>query len=90
MVRRVIVTGKVKVFSLGETAKTEADLILTAPTTGETTFTVGSGQPVGSVTYEAGMYGAFTPGAAGYYAIQCKYTDSKGNEAFAYKVVEVK
>lgn len=78
--------GKVKVFSLGTTAKTEADLILTAPTTGETTFTVGSGQPVGSVTYEAGMYGAFTPGAAGYYAIQYEYAAG----AFAYKVVEVK
>lgn len=78
--------GKVKVFSLGTTPKTEADLILTAPTTGETTFTVGSGQPVGSVTYEAGMYGAFTPGAAGYYAIQYEYAAG----AFAYKVVEVK
>ena len=77
--------GKVKVFSLGTTAKTEADLILTAPTTGETTFTVGSGQPVGSVTYEAGMYGAFTPGAAGYYAIQYEYAAG----AFAYKVVHV-
>ena len=75
--------GKVKVFSLGTTAKTEADLILTAPTTGETTFTVGSGQPVGSVTYEAGMYGAFTPGAAGYYAIQYEYAAG----AYAYKVV---
>ena len=75
--------GKVKVFSLGTTPKTEADLILTAPTGGETTFTVGSGQPVGSVTYEAGMYGAFTPGAAGYYAIQYEYAAG----AFAYKVV---
>lgn len=75
--------GKVKVFSLGTTPKTEADLILTAPTTGETTFTVGSGQPVGSVTYEAGMYGAFTPGAAGYYAIQYEYAAG----AYAYKVV---
>ena len=78
--------GKVKVFSLGTTAKTEADLILTAPTTRETTFTVGSGQPVGSVTYEAGMYGAFTTGAAGYYAIQYEYAAG----AYAYKVVEVK
>lgn len=75
--------GKVKVFSLGTTAKTEADLILTAPTTGETTFTIGSGQPVGSVTYEAGMYGAFTPGDAGYYAIQYEYAAG----AYAYKVV---
>ncbi len=74
--------GKIKVFAL-DGAKTEADLILTAPTTGETTFTVGSGQPVGSVTYEAGMYGAFTPGAAGYYAIQYEYAAG----AYAYKVV---
>lgn len=74
--------GKVKVFAL-DGAKTEADLILTAPTAGETTFTIGSGQPVGSVTYEAGMYGAFTPGDAGYYAIQYEYATG----AYAYKVV---
>lgn len=74
--------GKVKVFAL-DGAKTEADLILTAPTAGETTFTIGSGQPVGSVTYEAGMYGAFTPGDAGYYAIQYEYAAG----AYAYKVV---
>lgn len=75
-------TGKVKVFAL-DGAKTEADLILTAPTAGETTFTVGSGETVGAVTYEAGKYGSFTPGAAGYYAIQYEYATG----AYAYKVV---
>ena len=75
--------GKVKVFSLGETAKTEADLILTAPKTGQTTFTVGTGENVGAVTYENGKYGSFTPGAAGYYAIQYEYAAG----AYAYKVV---
>ena len=75
--------GKVKVFSLGETAKTEADLILTAPKTGQTTFTVGTGENVGAVTYENGKYGSFTPGAAGYYAIQYEYATG----AYAYKVV---
>lgn len=75
-------TGKVKVFAL-DGAKTEADLILTAPTAGETTFTDGSGETVGAVTYEAGKYGSFTPGADGYYAIQYEYAAG----AFAYKVV---
>lgn len=78
-------TGKVKVFAL-DGAKTEADLILTAPTAGETTFAVGTGETVGAVTYEAGKYGSFTPGAAGYYAIQYEYAAG----AYAYKVVEVK
>lgn len=82
----VLTTDKVKVFSLGTTAKTEADLILTAPTTGATTFTVGSGETVGDVTFTANQYGSFTPGAAGYYAIQYEYAAG----AFAYKVVEVK
>lgn len=77
-----VLTDKVKVFAL-DGAKTEADLILTAPTTGETTFTVGSGETVGAVTYEDGKYGSFTPGAAGYYAIQYEYAA----DAYAYKVV---
>ena len=76
--------GKVKVFSLGETAKTEADLILTAPT-GTDMFTPNGAadNKVGAVTYEAGKYGSFTPTAAGYYAIQYEYATG----AFAYKVV---
>ena len=77
-----VLTDKVKVFAF-DGAKTEADLILTAPTTGETTFTVGSGETVGAVTYEDGKYGSFTPGAAGYYAIQYEYAAG----AYAYKVV---
>ena len=75
--------GKVKVFSLGTTAKTEADLILTAPTKGQTAFTVGSGETVGDVTFTANQYASFTPGAAGYYAIQYQYAAG----AYAYKVV---
>ena len=82
-------TGNVKVFAL-DGAKTEADLILEEPTTGVTPCGVGNtNTTVGAVTYEAGKYGSFTPTAAGYYAIQCKYTDSKGKEAYAYKVVHV-
>ena len=79
--------GKVEVFSLGTTAKTEADLILTAPT-GTNMFTLNgaAGNKVGAVTYEEGKYGSFTPTAAGYYAIQYEYAAG----AYAYKVVEVK
>lgn len=88
----VLTTDKVKVFSLGTTAKTEADLILTAPTTGETTFTVGSGETVGGVTFTANQYGKFTPGDAGYYAIQYMTKAAEGTTpaSYAYKVVEVK
>lgn len=85
-----VLTDKVKVFAL-DGAKTEADLILKEPTTGVTPCVVGNTDAtVGDVTFTANKYGMFTPADAGYYAIQCKYTDSKGNEAFAYKVVEVK
>ena len=78
--------GKVTVFAL-DGAKTEADLILTAPeeTTAVTDWKVGTGETVGAVTYEAGKYGSFTPGAAGYYAIQYEYAAG----AYAYKVVYV-
>lgn len=78
--------GKVEVFAL-DGAKTEADLILTAPT-GTNLFTLNGAteNKVGAVTYEAGKYGSFTPTAAGYYAIKYQYDTG----AFAYKVVEVK
>jgi hypothetical protein len=76
--------GKVKVFAL-DGAKTEADLILTAPT-GTDLFTLNGAtdNKVGTVTYEAGKYGSFTPTATGYYAIQVKY-----DAAYQYKVVHV-
>jgi hypothetical protein len=76
--------GKVEVISLGTTAKTEADLILTAPT-GTNMFTLNGAadNKVGAVTYEAGKYGSFTPTAAGYYAIKYEYATG----AYAYKVV---
>lgn len=90
-----VLTDKVQVFSLGTTAKTEADLILTAPeeTTAVTDWKVGTGETVGAVTYEDGKYGSFTPGATGYYAIQ--YMTKAAVEgttpaSYAYKVVEVK
>ena len=84
--------GKVKVFSLGTTAKTEADLILTAPT-GTDLFTLNGAtdNKVGAVTYEAGKYGSFTPTDAGYYAIQymTKAADGTTPASYAYKVVRV-
>jgi hypothetical protein len=85
-----VLTDKVKVFSLGKTAKTEADLILTAPT-GTDLFTLNgaAGNKVGAVTYVDGKYGSFTPTEAGYYAIQymTKAADSTTPASYAYKVV---
>lgn len=74
----------IKVFQLDD-KKTEADLILTAPTTEVTTSSTGA--TVGAITYGAGKYVSFTA-AAGYYAIQVKYT-SNSTEAYQYKVVRV-
>ena len=82
-------TDKVKVFKLDD-AKTEADLILTAPeeTSAVTDWKVGTGETVGAVTYKAGKYGSFTP-AAGYYAIQYMTKAAEGSTpaSYAYKVV---
>lgn len=84
--------GKVKVFAL-DGAKTEADLILTAPE-GTSIFTLNGAtdNKVGAVTYEAGKYGSFTPTDAGYYAIQYMTKAAEGTTpaSYAYKVVEVK
>ncbi len=88
-----VLTDKVTVFKL-DGAKTEADLILTAPeeTSAVTDWKVGTGETVGAVTYEAGKYGSFTPGDTGYYAIQ--YMTQAAVEgvtpaSYAYKVVYV-
>ena len=85
-----VLTDKVEVFSLGETAKTEADLILTAPTTGVTPCVVGNtNATVGDVTFTANQYCMFTPTAAGYYAIQYMTKAAEGSTpaSYAYKVV---
>ena len=92
--------GCVKVYWLGNTEKTEADLQLDAPTT-----LLATGTPTGSVALNlpasawshngqsvaAGTYGTFTPGEAGYYAIQYLTTAASGvNPAvYTYKVVYV-
>lgn len=82
-------TEKVKVFAL-DGAKTEADLILTAPTTGVTPCVVGNtNATVGDVTFTANQYCMFTPTAAGYYAIQYMTKAAEGSTpaSYAYKVV---
>lgn len=92
--------GCVKVFSLGSTAKTEADLQLIPPTT-----ELATGNPTGSTglslptsawdnngqSIAANNYGTFTPGAAGYYAIQYLVKAAEGTTpaVYAYKVVYV-
>lgn len=80
--------GAVQVFSLGTTAKTEADLQLAAPT-GTSLFTLGStATTVAGVSFEANKYGSFTPNAAGYYAIQYLIT-ATSPVAYTYKIVYV-
>ena len=92
--------GCVKVFWLGTTAQTEADLQVTAPTSaltidnpsGSTALSLpntawsNNGQSIA-----ANNYGTFTPGAVGYYAIQYLVTAASGETpaAYAYKVVYV-
>ena len=92
--------GCVKVFSLGSTAKTEADLQLIPPTT-----ELATGNPTGSTglslptsawdnngqSIAANNYGTFTPGAVGYYAIQYLVKAAEGTTpaVYAYKVVYV-
>ena len=71
----------IKVFKL-DGAKTEADLILTAPVTGVATTSTGA--TVDGITYKANEYVSFEA-ATGYYAIQVAY-----DAAYQYKVVEVK
>ena len=82
--------GAVQIYSLGTTAKTEADLILTRPT-GSNLFGLGSAAAtvgtVGTVSFEANKHGSFTPTAAGYYAIE--YQTATSPAAYAYKIVYV-
>ena len=94
--------GCVKVYWLGTTAQTEADLQLTAPTS-----ELAAANPANSTALSlpnspwshngqsvaANNYGTFTPGTAGYYAIQYLTTaavaDPATPAAYTYKVVKV-
>ena len=83
--------GCVKVFWLGTTAKTEADLQVTPPTSSDVLST---SNPSGSTalalpnsawshngqSIASGSYGTFTPGAEGYYAIQYLTTAASGTQ----------
>lgn len=88
--------GNVKVYWLGTTAKTEADLQLTAPTTevaseaptGSTAMAIGAAAwSHNGQTIDANNYATFTPGAEGYYAI--RYQTAASPAAYTYKVVHV-
>lgn len=72
----------IKVFKL-DGAKTEADLILTAPASANVVTTTSTGATVDGITYKENKYVSFTA-ATGYYAIQVKY-----DAAYQYKVVRV-
>ena len=73
----------IKVFKL-DGAKTEADLILTAPDTATAVQTTSTGATVDGITYKENKYVSFEA-TAGFYAIQVAY-----GAAYQYKVVEVK
>ena len=91
--------GCVKVFYLGTTAKTEAELQVTPPSSNDVLST---SNPSNSTALElpssawshngqsvaANYYGTFTPGAVGYYAIQY-VTATSPAVAYTYKVVNV-
>lgn len=81
--------GQTKIFSLlGTTAKTEADLQLTAPTGNNLAAVVNSATTVDKVTIPANKAVSFTPTAAGYYAIQVR-TTTGSPAAYTYKVIHV-
>lgn len=75
----------VQVYKLAAAAS-EADLILTRPTTTFTTTILATATKVGKWNVPA-KSGSFTPDAAGYYAIE--YQTAASPAAFAYKVVKV-
>ena len=92
--------GCVKVYWLGTEAKTEADLQIIAPTN-ELSASTPSGSTALSLPNDpwnhngqniaAQNYGTFTPGAAGYYAIQYVNTAAEGSTpaSYTYKIVYV-
>ncbi len=79
--------GFVQVYSLGETAKTEADLQITSPSTTVTTTIGNANATVDNITFTANKYLSFTPTAVGYYAI--KYQTVANPAAYTYKVIHV-
>lgn len=79
--------GYIKVYSLGASAKTEADMQLTPPTSGITTLVISSEKTYGNVTLPGNKHAKFTPTSTGYYAIQ--YQTATSPAAYTYKVVKV-
>ena len=77
--------GMVKVYKLAGAA-TEADLILTHPTTEFTTTIGAAAWNINGQSVAAGSWASFTPDAAGYYAIEY-ITATSPSVAYAYKVV---
>ena len=77
--------GMVKVYKLGGAA-TEADLILTRPTTAFTTTIGAAAWSINGQSVESGKWASFTPDATGYYAIE--YITATA-PAYTYKVVLV-
>ena len=79
--------GMVQVYSLGTTPKTEADMIVTRPTTTQAT-TIGAAAWKGIA---ASKWASFTPTTTGYYAIEYLTKVASGTEpaAYTYKIVYV-
>ena len=89
--------GNVKVYWLGTTAKTEAELQVTPPDTELATDnpSASTAMAIGAAdwnhdgqTIPANNYATFTPGTAGYYAIRYQ-TAASPDAAYTYKVVHV-
>ena len=88
--------GAVQVYKIAEIsvapAPTEADLQVTAPSSGTDVFGLGSqAATVDNVTLPANQHGSFTPSEAGYYAVQYLTTAAAGGTpaAYTYKVIKV-
>lgn len=79
--------GYVKVFSLGTTALTEADLQLVPPTTDIQTLVISGDKTYGTFTLSGNKHAKFVPTTAGYYGI--RYQTAASPAAYAYKVVKV-
>ena len=79
--------GYVKVFSLGTTALTAADLQLVPPTTDIQTLVISGDKTYGTFTLSGNKHAKFVPTTAGYYGI--RYQTAASPAAYAYKVVKV-
>ena len=80
--------GMVQVYKLSEEAN-EADLVVTRPTTTETTTIGSSAATINGESVAESKYCTFTPTVAGYYAVEYITSVTGGVPAYTYKVIHV-